>query len=110
MAHVRQLMQHPAFNLANPNRARSLVFAFCNANPVQFHAVDGSGYALWAELVITLNASNPQVAARLARSLDRWRNYIPALQVQMQAALQRVAACKTLSKDVLEVVTKALAV
>jgi len=110
VAHVRQLMQHPAFNLANPNRARSLVFAFCNANPVQFHAVDGSGYALWAELVITLNASNPQVAARLARSLDRWRNYIPALQVQMQAALQRVAACKTLSKDVLEVVTKALAV
>ena len=110
VAQVRELMQHPAFSLANPNRARSLVFAFCNANPVQFHALDGSGYALWAELVITLDASNPQLAARLARSLDRWRKYTPALQLQMQAALEQVAACKNLSRDVREVIGKALAV
>ena len=66
---VRQLMKHKAFSLANPNRARSLVFAFCNANPSQFHAKDGSAYELWSEAVIALNKLNPQVAARLARSL-----------------------------------------
>jgi len=106
---VRELMQHPAFTLTNPNRARSLVFNFCNANPSRFHAADGSGYALWAELVIALNKINPQVAARLARSLDRWKKYPVGLQAHMKLALQKVAATKKLSKDVAEVVSKALA-
>ncbi|KIF81125.1 aminopeptidase N [Noviherbaspirillum autotrophicum] len=109
VAKVRDLMAHTAFTLKNPNRARSLIFSFCNGNPAQFHAVDGSGYEFWADQVIALNAINPQVAARLARSLDRWRKYAPALQEKMQAALKRVAATKSLSKDVLEVVTKSLA-
>ncbi|MDE2430045.1 MAG: aminopeptidase N C-terminal domain-containing protein, partial [Burkholderiales bacterium] len=109
VAKVRELMQHPAFTLQNPNRARSLVFSFCNGNPSRFHAADGSGYALWAELVIALNKLNPQVAARLARSLDRWKKYPKNLQTHMQSALQKVAATKNLSKDVAEVVTKALA-
>jgi aminopeptidase N len=109
VAAVRVLMKHPAFTLKNPNRARSLIFGFCNGNPSQFHAADGSGYQFWAEQVIALNAINPQVAARLARSMDRWRKYAPALQDKMRAALQQVAAAKALSKDVLEVVTKSLA-
>ncbi len=106
---VRRLMQHPAFTLKNPNRARSLIFSFCNGNPAQFHAQDGSGYAFWAEQVIALNKLNPQVAARLVRTLDHWKKYQPALQVQMQAALQKVAKTKGLSKDVRELVGKALA-
>jgi aminopeptidase N len=105
---VRKLMQHPAFTLNNPNRARSLIFSFCNANPAQFHAMDGSGYDFWAEQVIALNAINPQIAARLARSLDHWQNYQPVLREQMHAALQRVANEKSLSKDVRELVNKAL--
>jgi aminopeptidase N len=106
---VRALMEHPAFTLKNPNRARSLIFNFCSGNPSQFHAPDGSGYAFWAEQVIALDALNPQVASRLARSLDRWRRYAPALQAQMKKALLKVAGAKKLSNDVREVVTKALA-
>lgn len=109
VAKMRKLLKHPAFTLHNPNRARSLVFAFCNSNPTQFHAADGSGYALWADLVVELDSINPQVAARLARSLDRWRKYTPELQKGMMAALQKVAASKNMSRDVLEIVTKALA-
>ncbi|MBV8665287.1 MAG: aminopeptidase N [Burkholderiaceae bacterium] len=105
---VRALMKHPAFTLKNPNRARSLLFSFCNGNPARFHAADGSGYAFWTEMVIALNF-NPQIAARLARTLDRWRKYTPALRDQMHAALKQVAASPNLSKDVLEVVSKALA-
>jgi aminopeptidase N len=108
-AGVRELMRHPAFTIKNPNRARSLLFAFCNNNPAQFHAADGSGYALWAEQVIVLNEINPQVAARLARALDRWRKYAPHLQTGMKAALEKVAATKALSNDVAEVIGKALA-
>ncbi len=105
---VRNLMQHPAFSMTNPNRARSLIFSFCNGNPSRFHAVDGSGYALWAEQVITLNAINPQIAARLVRTMDRWRKFTPSLQSRMAAALQQVARSKKLSKDVREVITKSL--
>jgi aminopeptidase N len=105
---MRKLMQHPAFTLSNPNRARSLIFSFCNANPAQFHALDGSGYKFWAEQVIALNRLNPQVAARLVRSLDHWKKYQPKLRDQMQAALRKVAADKKLAKDVREVVNKAL--
>ncbi|WP_343586574.1 aminopeptidase N [Herbaspirillum sp.] len=106
---VRSLAGHPAFTLKNPNRARSLIFSFCNGNPSAFHAADGSGYTFWAEQVIALNGTNPQVAARLARSLDRWRKYTPALQEKMRLALQQVASSPNLSRDVAEVVTKALA-
>ncbi len=108
VAGVRKLMQHPAFTLKNPNRARSLLFAFCNSNPAQFHAADGSGHAFWAEQVIALDAINPQVAARLARTLDRWRKYTPVLQASMKAALDKVSASARLSNDVAEVVGKAL--
>ncbi len=109
VAAVRVLMQHPAFTIRNPNRARSLIFSFCNGNPSQFHAKDGSAYGFWAEQVIALDALNPQVAARLARSMDRWRRYAPALQVHMKAALEKVAGSSGLSNDVIEVLNKALA-
>ncbi|MYM23101.1 aminopeptidase N [Duganella sp. FT135W] len=108
VAAVRKLMQHPAFTLKTPNRARALIFNFTSANPSQFHAADGSAYEFWAEFVIKLDAINPQVAARLARGMDRWRRYVPALQAKMKLALEKVAAQK-LSNDVAEVITKALA-
>jgi aminopeptidase N len=85
------------------------VSTFCAANPVGFHAPDGSGYAFWAESVTALDALNPQVASRLARAMDRWRRFTPALQVHMRAALQSVAGQTKLSNDVREVISKALA-
>ncbi len=104
---IRKLMLHPAFNLKNPNRARSLIVSFCSANPAQFHAADGSGYRFWAEQVVALDALNPQVAARLARMLELWRRFTPALRDQMRSALETVAA-RVKSRDVREVVEKAL--
>jgi aminopeptidase N len=109
VARVRELMGHPAFTLRTPNRARSLLFSFTNNNPSQFHAKDGSGYEFWAEHVIKLDALNPQVAARFARSMDRWRRYAPELQAHMRRALERVAGAPKLSNDVMEVISKALA-
>ncbi len=108
MQHLRELMQHPDFTLHNPNRARSVIFSFCHANPAQFHALDGSGYAFWAEQVLALNAINPQVAARLVRVLDHWKKYQPALRAHMQDALHKVANAAGLSKDVQELVVKML--
>ncbi|ANI99857.1 aminopeptidase N [Polynucleobacter wuianus] len=108
LADVKRLREHPAFKLNNPNRARSVIHAFCANNPASFHQADGSGYAFWAESVLALDPINPQVAARLARALDRWRLFAQPYQSQMKAALERVAACPTLSPDVREVIGKAL--
>jgi aminopeptidase N len=105
---VKRLCEHPAFKMNNPNRVRSVIHAFCSNNPANFHQVDGSGYEFWADSVLALDPINPQVAARLARALDRWRLFTQPYQNKMKAALERVAACQTLSPDVKEVVGKAL--
>jgi aminopeptidase N len=105
---VKQLMLHPQFNLQNPNRARALIGSFCHGNLAEFHLPDGSGYTFWADQVIALNDINPQVAARLARAMDRWKKFPPELAQAMQAALQRVAQHPNLSPDVQEIISKAL--
>ena len=107
-ARVRELMQHPAFDLKNPNKVYALVRAFCGANPRHFHAADGSGYMLAAEVIIALQAMNPQVASRIARSFDRWKQFDAARQAKARAALERIQAVDNLAKDVAEVVTNAL--
>jgi aminopeptidase N len=106
---VRQLMRHPDFNLRNPNRARSLIFSYCSANPGAFHRTDAAGYVFWSERVIELDSFNPQVAARLARALDRWKKLAEPYCHAAREALSRVAAKADLSNDVREVVTRALA-
>ena len=105
---VRQLLAHPDFNLQNPNRARSLIFSFCSANPGAFHRPDAAGYVFWGDRVLELDAINPQVAARLARALDRWRRLVEPYRSAAQEALKRVAAKSDLSKDVREVISRAL--
>ena len=106
---VRQLLRHPDFEIKNPNRARSLIFSYCNGNPAGFHRPDASGYVLWAEKVIEIDAFNPQVAARLARALDRWRKLGEPYRGAAREAIARVAAKADLSSDVREVVSRALA-
>jgi aminopeptidase N len=105
---VRALMNHPDFNLRNPNRARSLIFSFCSANPGAFHRTDAAGYVFWSERVLELDAFNPQVAARLARALDRWKKLAEPYRSAAREALNRVAAKQDLSNDVREVVSRAL--
>ncbi|HEY9199307.1 MAG TPA: aminopeptidase N, partial [Gammaproteobacteria bacterium] len=105
---VRALMQHPAFDLKNPNRVYALVCGFCGGNPRHFHAADGSGYALAADVISELQAMNPQVASRIARSFDRWRQFDSGRQAYACAALERIAAVDGLAMDVAEVVGNAL--
>jgi aminopeptidase N len=104
---VRQLMQHPDFHIRNPNRARSLVASYC-ANAAAFHRSDASGYVFWSERVLELDSFNPQVAARLARSLDRWRKLVEPYRSAAHEAIRRVAAKDDLSADVREVINSAL--
>ena len=106
---VKQLQKHPDFSLKNPNRARSVIFSYCSANPGAFHRADAAGYVFWSERVMELDAINPQVAARLARALDRWKKLAEPYRSAAREAIARVATKPDLSNDVREVVTRALA-
>ena len=106
---VRTLMNHPAFDIRNPNKVYALLRAFIAANPKHFHAADGSGYRLAADAVLLLDGLNPQVAARLARGFDRWRRVDVARQGLARKELERIRAASSLSSDVAEIVGNALA-
>ena len=108
LAKVRTLMLHEDFEIKNPNRARALIFSYCVANPSAFHRSDASGYVFWSERVLEIDAFNSQVAARLARALDRWKKLVEPYRTAAYEALKRVSAKPDLSNDVREVLTRAL--
>ncbi|MFW5431191.1 MAG: aminopeptidase N [Methylophilaceae bacterium] len=103
-----KLRNHVEFNIKNPNRVRSLYSAFVVNNAVKFHDPSGQGYAILRDVIIELNAINPQIAARLVTPLKEWRRYTPALQAKMKAALEAIMETTNLSNDVFEVVSKSL--
>ncbi len=107
LARVHELLSHPAFDIKVPNKVYALIRAFA-ANHVRFHAPDGAGYAFLADQVIALNALNPQVAARMARGFDRWKRFDERRKAAAKAALERIRDSKGLTRDVAEIVTKAL--
>ncbi|MCH8491055.1 MAG: aminopeptidase N, partial [Oceanicaulis sp.] len=104
---ARKLSEHPLFTLKNPNRARSLYGAFAMANPRQFHAADGSGYAFVADAIIAIEAYNPMTAGRLVRSFETWRRFDAGRQSKAETALRRIKA-NTSSVNVHEMVDRTL--
>ncbi|GAA4492941.1 aminopeptidase N [Pseudaeromonas paramecii] len=105
---VRGLLSHPSFSLSNPNRTRALVGTFCSANPVAFHAKDGSGYAFLAEILTELNRTNPQVASRLITPLIQFQRLDNDRQQLARQTLQRLAGLPDLARDLFEKIERAL--
>jgi len=106
---VRTLTAHPAFSLANPNRVRALIGAFAQGNTTQFNRADGAGYDFVADTLLALDPKNPQVAARLATAFRSWRTLEPGRRAKAQAALERIKATPALSRDLADIVERALA-
>ncbi|MCS6987458.1 MAG: aminopeptidase N [Sphingomonadaceae bacterium] len=106
LAVVKALAQDPAYDRRNPNRVRALFLSLAN-NPARFH--DPEAYRLLADEVLMLDALNPQTAARLAQPLARWRRLVPWLGQAMRAELERMSAAPGLSREVRDVVSRALA-
>lgn len=106
---VKKLELDPLFDAKNPNKLRSLIGVFAGANPLAFHAADGSGYSYLGDWIVRLNEQNPQVASRLLTPLTRWRRYPESQQQLMRQQLQRLLVEPDLSADVYEVVSKSLA-
>lgn len=107
-ARAKALMAHPDFSLKNPNRARSLLFTLMMNNPAAFHRRDAAGYVFWAERVLDIDPVNPQLAARMARMMDRWRKLAEPYRGAAREAIARVAAKPDLSNDVREIISRSL--
>ncbi len=108
-ADIQALVKHASFEASNPNRLRSVYGVFAGANPGQFHVSGGAGYRWLADAVIDMDARNPQVAARLVVPLTQWQRYQTNSADAMREQLQRIANQSSLSPDVFELVSKALA-
>jgi aminopeptidase N len=108
LAEVERLLEHPDFDLRNPNRVRSLVGAFSQGNAVHFHQAGGAGYRFLTEQILKLNAINPQIAARMLPPFTRWRRYDPARQELMKQQLERILAEPGLARDVYELAQKSI--
>lgn len=107
---VKQLLEHPAFDIKSPNQVRVLIGNFCTNNLTNFHHIDGSGYCLLIDQIITLDDINPQMASSLlVRSLMiNWRRYDITRQQLIESQLQRLLKLPNLSTEVFEVVNKCL--
>ena len=105
---VRTLTAHADFEPSNPNRVRSLLASFSQANPTGFHEPRGGGHRLLAEHVLRLDRTNPQLAARLLAPLARWARFTEPQASSMRAELERIRDAGRLSPDVFEIVARSL--
>jgi len=105
---VKLLTQHEAFDIKNPNKVYALIGAFARHNPVRFHSAKGEGYLFLTDIVLELNALNPQIAARMVTPLTDWKRYDIHRQGLMQRSLEMILKTKSLSRDVHELVSKSL--
>jgi aminopeptidase N len=108
LARVIALTRHPEFDAKNPNRLRALVQTFASANPARFHDRSGAGYRFLADQILAVDAINPMTAARLVEPLGGWARYEVQLGKMMREQLTRIAAAPSLSKNVYELLTRAL--
>jgi aminopeptidase N len=109
LARVKALMQHPAFNIKNPNKVRALVGAFAGQNLINFHAADGSGLSLPGgpgDRVERLQPADRLAPTGTADPLAQIRQRPPGAD---EGELERILASGQLSSDVFEVVSKSLA-
>lgn len=105
---LQTLTRHPAFDVKNPNRARSIYSAFGMYNHHRLHALDGSGYQFIADAIGEIDKLNPQLASRMATPLTRWHRYDHERQGLMKARLEQLSHSPEISKDLFEIVSKSL--
>ena len=105
---VLLLERDTAFTLKNPNRVQALLGAFVRGNPSGFHRIDGAGYRLLAERLVTLDALNPQLAARLATAFNGWQRLEPQRREAARMAIAGLAGHGALSRNLAEIIGNVL--
>ena len=104
---VKKLKAHPSFVITTPNYCYSLFGAFSSSTE-SFHNIDGSGYKFLAEVILELDAINPQVASRIVAAFSKLGLYDATRRALMRKELEFIAAHKGLSENVGEIVSRSL--
>lgn len=86
---VRKLIQHPAFDLSNPNKIYALLGVFIK-NIYGFHALSGEGYKLVADIILQLEKINPTLAANLTEKFSSWDKFDKQRQNLMRNNLKYI--------------------
>lgn len=85
---ITQLLEHQDCNKSRPNRIMAWFGGWLQGNFASLHAIDGSGYALLAKVVIECEALNASTASRMLRPLLQWQHYDKARQQRMISHLR----------------------
>jgi len=104
---ARKLVDHPAFDMANPNRFRAVMGGIA-MNHAGFHRKDGAGYAFLCDWLIKLDDMNPQTTARMCSVFQTWKRYDAPRQALIKEQLERIKAKPGLSRDTDEMITRIL--
>ncbi len=107
---VKALLKHPEYDSKNPNRIRALIGSFAHSNSILFHHKTGQGYDFIASQILEIDAFNPQIAARLTSSFQKWARYDHERKDLMEQHLLSIKGHRGLSADVREIVEKTLEV
>ncbi|EQD76383.1 aminopeptidase N [mine drainage metagenome] len=106
---VETLTRDAHFNRRNPNRIYALIGAFVQLNPAGFHDPTGAGYELLASEIRKVDATNPQVAARLAKAFGSpWRWEDAVVQKRMEKTIRDLANEPHHSREVQEILANTL--
>lgn len=104
---VKALTKNPAFNITNPNNVYSLLRSF-GSNLVRFHDPKANTYEFYADMILEIDAKNPQVAARLCAAFNFVKKLEPALKERALNQIKRMVAVEKLSKNSRELLQSAL--
>ncbi|HLF67362.1 MAG TPA: aminopeptidase N C-terminal domain-containing protein, partial [Gammaproteobacteria bacterium] len=104
---VEALSHHKDFDIKNPNKVSALLGQFSHNNPYYFHRIDGKAYDFYKDLILKLDALNPQVAARIAHVFTTFKRFDTQRRTLMQHTLEAMLEA-SLSNDLYEIVSKTL--
>ena len=76
-------------------------------NLAAFHAPDGSGYRLVANIIEQADQKNPALAARLLTAFEQWQSLEPRARDQAQQRLKKLTA-GDLSKNASDIISRTL--
>ena len=104
---VKGILKDKNFEYKNPNFVRATIGSFQNNNIELFHAKDDSGYKFVANQIITIDKSNPQIAARVIAPMTNISKFNHNTKKRIKRYLQLILNSNP-SNDVYEVISKAL--
>lgn len=102
---VQKLVQHPDFQITNPNSVYALLRVF-GTNLTQFHDPENRAYEFMADQILAVDPKNPQVASRLASCFQVIAKLSKEQAFTCAEQVRRVLASPQLSKNTRELLER----